>query len=107
MVLLVVTEVVTTRPAAALVVTRPLVVLRLVVDWAATRPLERRLAVDRAAIRPLVVLRLAVDRAAIRPLERRLVVGVELRLSFRERAYHTLDKNDLRGTTYGHIERRR
>jgi len=105
-VLLVVTEVVTTRPAAALVVTRPLVVLRLVVDWAATRPLERRLAVDRAAIRPLE-RRLAVDRAAIRPLERRLVVGVELRLSFRERAYHTLDKNDLRGTTYGHIERRR
>jgi len=91
-VLLVVTEVVTTRPAAALVATRPLVVLRLMVDWAATRPLERRLA---------------VDRAAIRPLERRLVVGVELRLSFRERAYHTLDKNDLRGTTYGHIERRR
>ena len=78
MVLLVVTEVVTTRPAAALVATRPLVVLRLV-----------------------------FDRAAIRPLERRLVVGVELRLSFRERAYHTLDKNDLRGTTYGHIERRR
>jgi hypothetical protein len=82
------------------------VVLRLMVDWAATRPLERRLAVDRAAIRPLE-RRLAVDRAAIRPLERRLVVGVELRLSFRERAYHTLDKNDLRGTTYGHIERRR
>jgi len=105
-VLLVVTEVVTTRPAAALAATRPLVVLRLVVDWAATRPLERQLAVDRAAIRPLE-RRLAVDRAAIRPLERRLVVGVELRLSFRERAYHTLDKNDLRGTTYGHIERRR
>jgi len=105
-VLLVVTEVVTTRPAAALVATRPLVVLRLVFDRAAIRPLERRLAVDRAAIRPLE-RRLAVDRAAIRPLERRLVVGVELRLSFRERAYHTLDKNDLRGTTYGHIERRR
>jgi len=88
-----------------LLVVTGMVAIRL----AAARPLvARRLEVDLAAARPLVARRLAVDLAAARSLvARRLAAWVELRLTFQERAHHTLYKNDLRGTTYCHIERRR